>query len=176
VEQKNTFDLKVIGGILQLDYIVDPSIGPRNGTIFVNDTSVGTVNWTNPSWVNSSDGMNATASLGNGIMSRYLRVTGFGFNIPANSGITGINVTILKGADAALRVSDAGIRIVKNGNITGSYLNDSSAWPVTLTYDSYGNSTNLWGLSWTPADINNNTGFGVVCLCKIKSKHKTCKY
>lgn len=57
---------------------------------------------------------------------------------------------------------DNSVRILKGGAITGNNLAQSTVtWPTTDTYATYGGVAELWGTTWTPADIN-SANFGVV--------------
>lgn len=49
---------------------------------------------------------------------------------------------------------ESSVKIVKGGSISGTDKSTGAAIPVNDTYVSYGGSSDLWGLSWTPADIN----------------------
>jgi hypothetical protein len=53
------------------------------------------------------------------------------------------------------------IRIVKGGIIQGDEKSTNATLPGSDAYVSYGSSDDLWGLSWTPGDIN-AADFGVV--------------
>lgn len=105
-----------------------------------------------------------------------LRLTNFGFSIPAGAIITGILVEIEKRSDPGSQVEDNGLRLLQNGNEIGSNLaNYGIAWPSSDTYLSYGGCSNLWGASWTATDIN-AANFGLVfasidysCLGNITS-------
>ena len=61
------------------------------------------------------------------------------------------------------QISDNSIRLAKGGTISGNDKSTGAIWPAsdTNTYVSYGNATDLWGLNWTPADVN-GSGFGAV--------------
>ncbi|MDD4628682.1 MAG: hypothetical protein PHE68_04810 [Candidatus Peribacteraceae bacterium] len=143
------------------------SSGPNNGLTFANDSGVGTVDWSNPSNTQTSNDVYATTN-GNAVfVSRYLKATGFGFNIPSGSTIDGIEVRVERNANST-SVHDAGVFIVKNGSITGADQSKTSGtgftssgcsgtgncWTNTETTVTYGSSTDLWGATWTAEDIN----------------------
>ncbi len=57
---------------------------------------------------------------------------------------------------------DNSVRLIKGGVIVGSnYAKTNVAWPTADAYETYGGPTDLWGTTWTPAEINANN-FGVV--------------
>ena len=49
-------------------------------------------------------------------------------------------------------------------------------WNISEDYVTYGGSTDLWGTTWTPADINNQAGFGfeTSASCSGAVESKTC--
>ncbi len=91
---------------------------------------------------------------------RCLESTDFGFAIPANATIKGIVVGVEKNASGGSTIQDNGVRIIKNGSTTGVDHMNSANWGYTDFWSTYGNATDLWGATWTPADIN-ATNFGV---------------
>lgn len=52
------------------------------------------------------------------------------------------------------------VKIVQGGSIAGTDKSTGATIPSPLTYVSYGGSSDLWGLSWTTAQVN-NSNFGV---------------
>jgi Divergent InlB B-repeat domain/Putative metal-binding motif/Bacterial Ig domain len=144
------------------------SSGPNAGLTAVGDSSNGgEIAWSSPSNALTQDGVYATASLGKDDVSHYLKVTGFGFTVPSNATILGIVVEVDRYGGAGIpgghQIADDSIRLVQGGAISGDDRSAASIWPAadTDTYVSYGSSSDLWGLAWTPADIN-DSGFGVV--------------
>ena len=138
--------------------------GPNNGGTFANDATVGTIDWINPANAALSDNSYATCVVTkNSAISKYLKATNFGFNLP-NSIINGILVEVELKASGGY-IADYSARIVKGGII--QYGDDrwrSGQWPTTDTYENYGSSSDLWGVSWDYSDIN-NSGFGFVLSC-----------
>ncbi len=129
-----------------------------NGGTFANDTSVGSLSWANPRNANSSDAIYAIAtSPGNGSQQQtvYLKVTNFGFSIPAGATITGIQARIDKNTNSTT-ANDTGVYLVKDGAIGGTNHQNASAWPQNSEITAlYGSSTDLWGAQWSPGDIDN---------------------
>ena len=56
-------------------------------------------------------------------------------------------------------VTDNDITLLKAGVATGT-AKSGAAWALSDALDSFGGAADLWGASWTPADINSAT-FGV---------------
>ena len=137
------------------------SIGPQNSLSVVSDPTdpPGTFNdWVNSGNAMANDGVNASTPG----YSKYLTATNFGFSIPGTATINGIEVTVKKNIingdtfDLSAKLYDdtgvpAGDEKAKSGN-----------WPTVSTSVIYGGATDLWGLSLTPAIVNNvNFGFGI---------------
>lgn len=122
---------------------------------------MGTIAITNPSNVGSSDNSYATSVLLLGQITNYLKATNFGFAIPSDASIDGIVVEIERSATVGVAVADNSVKLVKGGSIGGTDKASASNWPTSDAYASYGSATDLWGQTWTLADINAST-FGVV--------------
>jgi hypothetical protein len=89
-----------------------------------------------------------------------LNASTFGFAIPSSATITGIKVEVDRycGAGAA---KDGVIQLTKDGAArVGASAATATAWPATSTTVSYGGAADLWGTTWTPAEVNTAT-FGV---------------
>jgi hypothetical protein len=84
----------------------------------------------------------------------------FNFSIPGTATINGILAEIEKKASMNAMIQDNGLMLVKAGVPVGNNYATTNNWPLVDTYVSYGSSTDLWGTTWTPADIN-NPGFGL---------------
>lgn len=114
----------------------------------------GTQSWSNPGNALTADGAGAIATINDGQVSEYLQCTNYGFAIPAGSTITGIAATIRRQASNS-NVQDSVVVLIKGG------VREAANQAVATTYssgsyrdDSYGGSTNLWGGTWTVANIN----------------------
>ena len=149
--------------------------GPFAPTTFVNNTSAGTVAWNSPALAGLSDNMNTQASVVLSLFatanSNYLVAQGFGFNIPTAATICGISVSIERSAGGLSLgggIEDASVRIVKNGSIMGTNHASGTAWSGSDAVANYGNSTDIWGTTWTPADINAGN-FGVAIAAALEA-------
>ena len=138
------------------------SFGPNNGATFASDGTVGTIAVTNASNAGASDNSYATLVLLLGESGQYLKATGFSFAIPLDATIAGILVEIERSTTVLNSVTDLSVKLVKAGAIVGSEKAAAGQWPTSDAYASYGDAaSDLWGTTWTPAEINAST-FGVV--------------
>ncbi len=125
-----------------------------NGTVIV---------WANPNNSLASDNSYSTVA-NSGSDSEYLRVTNFGFSIPSGSTINGVVVEIEQKGSAAFSVSD-GInsltlnshKLIKSGSPVGTSKRTNTMWSATDGYVTYGSSSDLWGTTWTIAEINDSS-------------------
>ena len=139
--------------------------GPNSpGTLANVGAGSKTHSWTNPANAAASDNAYATAGTGsNRILTEYLRATNFGFAIagtpnvlgflvevelsfsitsgPNSSGTAYINATMLK----------AGVPV---GDTRTTYLAYLGNLPTTDAYISIGSASDLFGETWTVANIN----------------------
>lgn len=130
------------------------SQGPNNPGTLVNDDSIGSSAWVNPTNAASSNNSYATCNEGN--ESNYLRATNFGFSIPAGATIDGIIVEVEKrNSSNNVLVSDNIARLSKTSGYVGDNL-AAGEWPTSDTYVSYGGASNLWGTTWSVAEINSS--------------------
>ncbi|MFN8458290.1 MAG: hypothetical protein U0401_27170 [Anaerolineae bacterium] len=137
------------------------SSGPRNaGTGTSVSAGSGTSAWTNPGNITTVGSPYATVNLPSGGTTQYLQGTNYGFTIPAGATINGITVVINRQSNSFF-ITDSTVRLLKAGALVGSNLASGTTWPTnSFATATYGDTANLWGTTWTPADIN-NTNFGV---------------
>jgi len=141
---------------------IDPSTGYRSPGTVVDDPAVGAVIWSAPDQAKASDNTYAASAGGRyGAISHYLKSTNFGFSVPTGATVDGIIVQIEKKGNNPNVISDNRVRIVKGYVIKSTDKSAAGYWPTTDTYYTYGSSSDKWGETWTPSDINAN-GFGVV--------------
>ncbi len=130
-----------------------------------NVAGVGTADWTNPGNITAKDGSYATFDTAGPTDSHYLQATNFGLSVPTNATIVGIEAQYWRhqdGPTASIIVVDNVVKIVKGGSITGTNLAGQANWSGNLVNGTgtYGGTTELWGTTWAPADVNAST-FGV---------------
>jgi len=139
-------------------------ISPAGGA---DRSDVGTVAWDPPEYILSSNDEYASASSESKETTHYLQAYGFGFTIPTDAVIRGIQVDIERHGAGPNYPKDNSIKLVKTDDvIVGDDKADTvTDWTSDLdTYYPYGGEYDLWGYSWTPALINDGTTemFGVV--------------
>jgi len=155
---------------------------PHRPQTIVDDSSIGTVAWQNPSNASESDYNYARVFLNGDEQSHYLKATDFGFDIPSDATILGVQAYVDKNmivepgsfycpGGKCPKIFGSTINLVKNGTIQTNLTNTST---ITNSYVfglggytvlnngilSYGSNTSLWGTTLTPADVN-SSDFGV---------------
>jgi hypothetical protein len=141
------------------------SSGSRNAGVGADVADIGTVAWGTPGNITIVGAPYATMSVPASAITHYLQGTQYGFAIPSGSTIYGITVVINRQSSGrtAPFLRDNVVSLVKGGVITGKNKAITGIdWPNTgLGTATYGSSSDLWGTTWTAADIN-AANFGVV--------------
>lgn len=142
------------------------TVGP-NSPATVIQTSTGNISWANPTNVEASDSTDASITMAAaGGLTETLLITNFGFAIPGSGTISGIQASIRKHATSqAPFVTDNVVQLIKGGAQQGTNNAASFDWTASYTTSNYGGSSNLWGLTLTPADVN-AANFGVAVQVK----------
>jgi len=140
---------------------VPTSIGPTNAGTGADNNAVGTGTWTNTGNITTVGTPYATQNLASNSTTHYLKATNYGFAIPIGATINGITVVINRQVASTSNMFDNVVSLLKAGVVTGSNLKSGNAWPNTFGTATYGGAANLWGTTWTAADIN-AANFGVV--------------
>jgi hypothetical protein len=126
-----------------------------------NDTGIGTVAWTTPGNAQTVNTTDTTAtSIGTSAITNYLNCQNFGFAVPSTATITGVVVTINRGASIANKLQDSSVKLIKGGTVQGTSNHTATLWPIARTSEDHGGENNLWGLSLSPSDVN-ASDFGV---------------
>ena len=121
-------------------------------------TSDGNASWSNTGNALVDDGASATVFVDAPAQtfSNYLKVTDRIQKIPSGATVDGIIVEIQISQETGLTlVRDFTVYVLKGATLSTPVVDISSVGIV-----GFGNSTDLWGLSWTAADIN-ASDFGV---------------
>jgi hypothetical protein len=121
----------------------------------------GTGTWTPLTNAGVSDNLWDQASISAQGFSDRLKLTNFGFTIPTNAAIQGISATVERSTSSSVVFRDQDIMLVQ-GNVTQTATNKATlvTWPTTDATANYGSSTDLWGNTWTRANII-SSGFGI---------------
>jgi hypothetical protein len=143
--------------------------GPLSPNTAADDGSGGA--WANPNNTKLSDTAYTTVTAARRMLvdSGNLVVSHFDFAIPAGATINGIQVDIQrKYAGTGGSVFDAGITMTKDAANAAGWTTDANNWTTTEHYDTWGDATELWNTTWTPAEINND-GFGVMLMISVSA-------
>lgn len=124
-------------------------------------SSSGTVNWTFASGDSyfAPDGGFATQAVSTTTANnKGLHNFAYGFDIPSTATIDGIEVAYTWKKDSSPNITPVTVQLAKdNGSgswaTAGSNLGDATALPTTVGTRTFGGPTNLWGTTWTPAEI-----------------------
>lgn len=128
--------------------------------------SAGTVSWSNHGNVKVEDDTRATVVLTAIDPTSYeLHAYGFGFDLEKGCTVTGVTITVERLAGLPANVEDGQVRIVSGGAVVGN-VGDQGAWPTSETKQAYGGTSDLWGLSLTPAYVD-DPAFGCSVYCVV---------
>jgi Tfp pilus assembly protein PilX len=116
--------------------------------------------WTTSSNVYSSNNARATATLAASAQSANLDVTGFAFNLPTGSTVVGIEATIERMASNSNSIEDYDVYLLKAGAPSGNDKANTTDWTTSDATRTYGGGTDLWGTTWTEAQVE-ASNFGV---------------
>jgi len=155
------FLLSIVISLLFSISLLGQSEGPNYPSSAAN-VSYGTVSWTNTTNILTDDSSIATATIPKNETTDYLVATNYGFSIPGTATIICIVVSIDKYTTGG-KTYDSNLYLTKDGtNIAGSDYGDTSTkWQSSETVANYGGSADLWGTTWSPAEIN-SSNFGVM--------------
>ena len=143
-------------------------VGINNGAPVGSNSVRNPVTGTGASWgsagnVVSTNNSYATQSLGAGVTSGTLDATNFGFTVPAAATITGVSARIEKKSSVASTNRDSTVQLLKAGAPVGNNKASGSNWGTSDAYSTYGADGDLWGTTWTVAQVNaSNFGLRLV--------------
>ncbi len=135
--------------------------GPNTSTTVTEDTSFGSLPWTDMgNAAGAQDGLQATIS--GTSPSYYMKAVGFSHAVPTGATIDGIGNGWYKGADGISTPTDNRIRALQDGLDVGTDvdLGIGDPWPGTDAWVDHGGATELWGTTWTAAQVNHATEYG----------------
>ena len=132
---------------------------PRRGS----NIPLGRTSWAYPEGIADSDWQSAASS--SGIQSDYLVAQDYWFVIPAGATIRGVQLDVLHWTNHAS--VDGAVRVVKTA-IGSTDRSSTVSWGgayYSPEHFVYGGATDLWGETWTPADIESSTfGFAIAAM------------
>ena len=163
----NGTDMKKFDGTTVWNWgIAAPTVsaaGPSPPTT-ATDVTYGAGNaWTNPNNIKLNDGNFATVTCATATNSSdLLQGTAFGFSVPSTATIRGIEVDI-KGKQTHTGLGDgfpnSAVQLLKAGTLVGNTNYNTFPRAGANAFIAFGSSSDLWGSTWVPADIN-DTNFG----------------
>lgn len=128
--------------------------GP-NGPGGASGTANGGQAWTTITNVTADDSSYATVAVTAAVFSEYMFTNTFGFAIPSTATINGIQVDLK--AKVSTTSANVNLTLSKNGGASGSTSFNTPQVTTTEAFKSYGSSSELWGLTWTPTEVNAST-------------------
>lgn len=145
-----------------------PYVG--TGTAITTDSGTGTLDWSNAAQIGKEDGSYATtvSPMSSGTQSYYLKMTDLAFRVATGATIEGIKVDVRRLASGNSSIYDGAVRLIKGGTIQTHDKASATFWSTSIETASYGGSSDLWGTTWTPSQIN-SSGFGVALSAKSSS-------
>lgn len=127
---------------------------PTNATGNTNTNGGGTTAWTNPQNIEASDAVKADVLPGTPFSTQDLRGGGFGFAIASTDTINGILLEVNANTPTTNNIYHFNTVVLEGGG--GASANRAAATNLTTaaTTFSFGGAADLWGTTWTPAQIN----------------------
>lgn len=140
------------------------SQGPFCGRSYLNSAvNNGALYWVNASNARCDEDATRTSTdrIAAGQHTQYLQISDFGFSIPRDARISGIEVVVIRRADRPDAIRDRSIRLIQKGQIIGSNHAVPELWDSEWTAAYYGHEKDQWGTTWTAAELN-RPDFGIV--------------
>ena len=132
--------------------------------------------WDDAGFVLSSNNQYASAGFTLGlfatVQSDLMMLSDFDISVPLAVTICGIEVKIERKASGlgilGASVRDNIVQLVKNGSAIGTNKATAANWTGSKVTTTYGGSSDLWGTTWTSADVN-NSNFGLSFSAELRS-------
>jgi len=142
-----------------------PTTGPNFATVATGTGTLGggtASSWATPTNADAADGVFTTSATTTGnLITKDLNLQTFGFAIVSTDTINGITVEINRKSGTGTDSSDGIVQLLKAGVLAGVSRATGTIWPAVAATATYGGVADLWGTTWTPAQIN-AAGFGIV--------------
>lgn len=124
-------------------------------------TGESTVAWTNPGNATANDGVSATCVMVRDDITRLLEWTGLGLAVPIGSTINGVKFELFGSQNSGNLCSTRSCKLLKGGTLTGAPTTVANSGLTTTPHiATFGSSTDLWGTTLAPADVN-AANFGI---------------
>jgi hypothetical protein len=138
--------------------------GPKLPTAATGNTNTiggGVTAWTNPTNIELADSVDADVLPGTPFSTQDLRGGGFGFAIASTDTINGIILEVNAQTPTTNNIYSFHTVALEGGG--GASANKAAgSLTTTATTFSFGGSSDLWGTTWTPAQINSGSFVGNV--------------
>lgn len=134
------------------------------GTVTTAVGAAGAEDWVTPNNIKVDDGTEAqiiAATFDSPDQSFELTAANFGFTVPTGATIDGLVVEIDRRCFAG-SAQDNNVVVVHQFGVSSDKAT-ATAWPATLAVASYGSAADVWGLTATPAMVN-DPAFGVTLV------------
>lgn len=160
-----------VGDTEPAGYLAEPVPAPVVsffGRVVTGDDAIGSVSWSNPDRATYPDGSWARVESDGGV-SNYLVISGFGFDLPEDAAVRGVEVFVRRDADIDNSAADGPLNAILDASVKlyvgGAVIGDDrartgDAWEADPHTDAYGGSTDTWGASLRGADVSADS-FGV---------------
>jgi len=125
-------------------------------------SGAGGTSWTNVDNIKAEDSSWARCDIDKNDVSQWCQGFGYNFNIPPSATIEGITVFIKIDGEDDRKLTDSQIFLMDTagGQKGTNHARNAPVSESTVT-EIYGNSADLWGTTWTPADVN-HSNFGAM--------------
>ena len=125
--------------------------------------NTGNAAWVTPNNAQADDGSTTEApGDSDNAETDQLNCTNFGSSIPAGATIDGIEFECERHTSSQDIWTDRTVKCIKGGTVQGTDLSSGTLWTGSPVKETYGGALELWGLTWSVADINASTsGFSL---------------
>lgn len=135
----------------------------KAGTAFLTDGTG--AEWANPTYASADDSNFTTVTVARRVVSDTSSHVSyhFDFTIPSDATIDGIKLRIKRKATipAGGSVNDNNITLTLDAASPYGSTSDSNTWTSTDTFYTWGGATEMWGQTFTPAQVNDDN-FGAM--------------
>ncbi len=135
------------------------------------DSAVGTITWSDPNNIKTSNDANASTAMGVGTpsTSHYVKGTNFGFTLTGT--VDGVEVDIERAATFG-GIWDRYVQLAKASTVQGANKADqSTVWGSIEATIGYGGAADLWSLTLSDSDVQ-NSGFGAAIAVEQKNAYQ----